>query len=401
MGFPTQVNVVAAPAVAGDFASCNPRATVDASYGALVAGPNGLTVGRFAWVDSSNLTANNTGSGAPTGFCRRDQKGLITAYLGDDTMSINAGSPATLFSAGDFWAKNDGAVTSAIGMIAYALNSTGQVAFNVAGTPPSAASCTGGTVAKIVSATTGAAIPTTTPSMTASISGTTLTVTAVASGTVVGIGQVLSGGSSSVGYVDANTTITGYGTGTGGTGTYTVSISNAVTSTTITASGGCMTLTGANTTGVFAVGQTLSVASSGSLTAGTTITGIVSAPGGAAGTYLLNQVAATAVTAGTITATNAMFLTVDSSSTGTWGLNDLLVGAGIPTTGTLSNITATGAQNAALTGLGGAGTYLASGYYTAVTAEAISVNAGIATKWIATSVGAPGELVKMSSWLLG
>jgi hypothetical protein len=162
-----------------------------------------------------------------------------------------------------------------------------------------------------------------------------------------------------------------------------------------------MTLTGANTTGVFAVGQTLSVASSGSLTAGTTITGIVSATAGAAGTYLLNQPAATAVTAGTITASNAMFLTVDSSSTGLWGLYDLLVGTGIPTTGTLSYISATGAQNSALTGLGGAGTYLATGFYAAVGAGTITVNSGTATKWVASSIGAPGELVRMTTWLNG
>jgi hypothetical protein len=36
-----------------------------------------------------------------------------------------------------------------------------------------------------------------------------------------------------------------------------------------------------------------------------------------------------------------------------------------------------------------------------VTSTTITVAAGTATKWIAQSIGAPGELVKMSSWLLG
>jgi hypothetical protein len=402
--FPNKVNVQGAPAVLGDFCDSNPRATVDAGAGAFVAGANGVSVGLFAWADSSNITVSNTGQGAPTGFVHRAQQGIITSYLAENTLAIPAGFPVTLFNEGGFWVLNSGTTTSAIGNTAYANYATGAVTFAASGTPPTSGSCTGGTVQKIVSASTGAAVPTTAPSCTASITGTVMTVTAIASGTVLGAGQTLSGGTSSTGYVDANTTILSYvaGSGTnGGIGQYNLSIANTVTSTTITASGGSMTLTGANTSGVFAVGQTLSVASSGTFTAGTTITGLVSATAGAAGTYLLNQPAATAVTAGTVTATNAMFFTADSSSTGSWQLNDLLVGSGIPTTGTLSYISATAAQNANLTGAGGAGTYLATGYYTAVTSETITVNIGVATKWVASSVGAPGELVKMTSWLNG
>jgi hypothetical protein len=398
-GFPTQVNVLAAPAVLGDFADSNPRATVDASAGAFVAGANGVSIGLFAWADANNITVSNTGQGAPTGFVHRDQQGIITAYLAPSTLSLYPGAPVTLFNAGSFWVQNSGSTSSAIGQTAYANFQTGAVTFGTSA--PTSGSCTGGTVVKNISASTGAAIPATAPSMTGSISGTTLTVTAVASGTVVGIGQVLSGGSSSVGYVDTNTTIVGYGTGTGGVGTYTVSVSQTVASTTITASGGCMTLTGANTSGIFTVGNTLSVASSGTLTAGTTITAIVSATGGGAGTYLLNQPAATAVTAGTITSTNTSLLTVDSSSTGSWAVNDLLTGgANIPSSAPLSYIVATGANNANLTGLGGAGTYLVSQSYTFASGT-VSVNVGVATKWIASSIGAPGELVKMTSWLNG
>jgi len=399
MGFPRQVNVVAAPAVLGDFADSNPRATVNASAGAFIAGPNGVAVGAFAWADAQNITVSNTGQGAPTGFVHRDQQGIITTYLADDTLMMYPGSPVTLFNEGGFWALNTGTTTSAIGNKAYANNATGQVTFNVTGTPPTSGSCTGGTLAKIVSASTGAAIPATAPSCTAAISGTTMTVSAIAAGTVIGVGQVLSGGSSTVGYVDANTTVTGFVSGTnGGVGVYTVSISQTVASTTITASGGCMTLTGGNTTGVFSVGDILAVASSGSLTAGTYITGIVSATGGAAGTYLLSAPAATAVAAGTITATNAMFFTVDSSSTGVWQLNDSLNSSGLTVP---CYITATAAQNANLTGTGGAGTYRTNQYQTAIGAQTFTVNVGTETKWVAASIGAPGELVKISTWLLG
>ena len=398
--FPRQVNTKGAPAVVGDWCDGSPRSLVNNGQGAFAAGPNGLTVGLFAWADSTNTVLNNYGTGAPTGFIHRNQQGLQTAYLSFYGMTMVPGTPAEAANAAGVYAYNSGTTTSTIGMTAYANYQTGAVTFGTSA--PTSGSCTAGTVVKNISASTGAAIPATAPSMTASISGTTLTVTAVAAGTVVGVGQVLSGGSSTVGYVDTNTTITGFVSGTnGGVGVYTVSISQVVASTTITASGGCMTLTGANTSGIFTVGNTLSVASSGSLTAGTTITGIVSATAGAAGTYLLNQPAATAVTAGTITSTNTSLLTVDSSSTGAWAINDLLTGgANIPSTAPLSYITATGATNANLTGLGGAGTYLVSQSYTFASGT-VTVNVGVATKWIASSIGAPGELVRMTTWLNG
>lgn len=398
MGFPRQVNVQGAPAVAGDFCDANPRSTVDAGPGGFIAGPAGLTVGHFGWLAADGISVNNTGAGAPTGFVRRDQQTIISAYLAEESTVLYPGAPATLFNAGGFWALNDGSVAATPGMTAYADNATGKVSFNVANTPPTSGTASAATLAKIVSAITGAAVPSTAPSMTASISGTTLTVTAVASGTVVGAGQVLSGGSSTVGYVDANTTILSQLTGSaGGVGTYELSISGNVASTTITASGGCMTLTGANTTGVFAVGQTLTVATSGTFTASTTITSIITGSGGP-GTYLLNQPAATAVSGGVVTASNAMFLTVAGTVSGTFALNDLLTGSGVAAGTT---ITATGAENANLTGLGGAGTYLTDTYQTAITAQTIGVNSGTATKWVASSAGAAGELVKMTSWLNG
>ena len=69
MGFPRQVNVQAAPAVAGDFCDANPRSVVDAGQGGFVAGSSGLTIGSFAWADTlTNKIANSFGAGAPAGF---------------------------------------------------------------------------------------------------------------------------------------------------------------------------------------------------------------------------------------------------------------------------------------------------------------------------------------------
>ena len=52
MGFQTTVNLQQAPAVAGDFATANPRASFPAGEGQYVAGASGVTVGRFAWIDA-------------------------------------------------------------------------------------------------------------------------------------------------------------------------------------------------------------------------------------------------------------------------------------------------------------------------------------------------------------
>jgi len=75
MPFQKSVGTQPAPAVAGDFASANPRLSALAGPGGFIAGPNGLVVGRFAWqsmnvVDSNDAPAqvNNTGSGIVTGF---------------------------------------------------------------------------------------------------------------------------------------------------------------------------------------------------------------------------------------------------------------------------------------------------------------------------------------------
>jgi hypothetical protein len=385
MPFPSAVNVVQAPAVVGDFASTNPRSSVDAGPGALVAGPNGVTVGRFAWADANNITVSNTGTLAPTGILARDQQAIITAYLGESTMVVPTGLPVTLYFAGDFWVKNDGTTAATIGQKAYANNVTGQVSFAATGNPTVGATATSATLAKVVSAATGGALPTTNTA-TGSIAGTVLTVTAVGTGSVLGAGLSVAGTG-----VDTATVIVNQLTGTAGsTGTYTVNVSQTVASTALTIGGGGLTLTGANTSGVFAPGM---VISGTNIPTGTTILGYGTATAGGAGTYYTDRPASTAATASTITATNAMYLTVDASSSGVWAINDLLTGSSV----VAQSISATGATNANLTGVGGSGTYLTNGYQTALTAQTISVNSTTETPFRASSAGAVGELVKISN----
>lgn len=133
--FQTAINVTQAPAVAGDFASTNPRHSTLSVPGGFVAGASGLTVGLFAWADSSTGTIlSNTGSGAPTCFVHRNLQATITAYLGVFGMTIPAGTyVGDMFDAGDFYCVNAGAGATTIGMKAFANTTNGTISFAAAG----------------------------------------------------------------------------------------------------------------------------------------------------------------------------------------------------------------------------------------------------------------------------
>lgn len=204
MGFQTAINQYPAPGVEGKFASANPRASVVAGDTALLAATGGVIVGRFAWTNSADTTATNTGTGAPNGFVANELQAFIQTFGDGSSLTIPAGRNVTLFNQGDFWVRIANACTK------------GQKVFASLADGRASAAAAGATIAAA--------------SVTAAISGTTMTVSAVGSGTLV-VGQEISG----TGVTDG-TYITALGTGTGGTGTYTVSSSQTVSSTTITAS---------------------------------------------------------------------------------------------------------------------------------------------------------------------
>lgn len=153
--FPNSVQTRPAIGVAGDFASYNPHASVNALEGELIAGTAGLTAGRFAWRDGSNpLRLNNSGSGAPIGFIGRHWEATITVFLAEfgGVGGILPGRNATAYKAGDFFALNEGAGAATIGMKAYAELTTGRVQFAATG-----ASISGWVETKWFAATAGAA----------------------------------------------------------------------------------------------------------------------------------------------------------------------------------------------------------------------------------------------------
>ncbi|HWE98832.1 MAG TPA: hypothetical protein VG248_03460 [Caulobacteraceae bacterium] len=293
--FPSQVQTYQAPAVEGDFASANPRASVLAGAEALVAGPNGVTVGRFAWVDTTGQLASNNSpyGGAPDGFVHREQQALITTFLASSGLLVPQGFMVTLHQEGDFWVKHTGTIVATKGMKAYANLATGAIAFAATGAPPSSGSGSASSIAA------GAGSVTASIAIVAPNNGPdygVMTVTAVGSGSLP-VGAVLSGTG-----VQTGTAITAQLTGSaGGIGTYQVSIPQTTASTTVTAAFGTLTV-GGTVAGVFEVGGALSGTN---VVAGTTVTALGTGTGGA-GTYIVNNntvVSSTAISSTTFVET--------------------------------------------------------------------------------------------------
>lgn len=131
MSFQTTINRQPAPAVAGDFASANPRASVIAGESALIVGTGGVLVGSFAWADANGVVTN-AGAAAPTGFVHREMQAAITTWLAESGMVVPAGSIITLMGEGDFWAKTVGSA-AAVGNKVFASNTTGAIKCGAAG----------------------------------------------------------------------------------------------------------------------------------------------------------------------------------------------------------------------------------------------------------------------------
>jgi hypothetical protein len=243
--FPSQVQVQPAIGVEGDFCDHNPRSSVDAGPGGLVAGPSGATIGRFAWAtypadgDGAPAFVNNFGGGPVTGFVHRAQQALLTAYLQAYGMLIPAGFQMALMSSGGFFAKNAGATQCQVGYKAFANILNGSVSFAPAGTIPGGASGATSAVVK------------TTLTVVGSISGNVLTVESVGAGAVYN-GAILA--SNGVGRVVKQLSGTPKGAGT-----YLLSVNeqNVAAGTTIGGFYGVITF-GTVTGGPFTVNMALS-----------------------------------------------------------------------------------------------------------------------------------------------
>lgn len=364
MGFQRTVNLQPAPAVAGDFASANPRASVMAGEGQIVAGASGVTVGKFAWLDSAGSKAYSYGiiGQSPNGFVARSDQALITTYLSEAGVVIPAGFPVTMFNAGDFWVLVTGATAATIGASVYATYATGDITIGAAATGATATGSMGATMTAAIGCT-----------CTASGSGTTLTTSSQTG--YLSVGDTISGTG-----VPSGTTIIAQLTGTAGAaGTYQTSVATTASSATVTSFGTTINVTAI--TGYLSVGDTLST--------GGVVTAQVSGTAGSTGRYTFS-VPATAYTAsGTVTAYGQV-LNITAVASGTLAVGDPVSGSGV-TSGSLITSQISGT-------VGGIGLYNLSAPATAYAASTtITVTAGVLTSFKAMSNAAVGELCKISN----
>ena len=282
----SQVNVVPAPGVPGDFCDANPRYSAVSGPGGFVAGPGGVQAGGFCWalpgyldVDSGPQVVVGYGSGPVMGFVHREMQGILTSPFTAASLVVPQGFMVTPMSAGGFWALNSGATQCVFGMKAYANYANGLITFAATGSPSGATS-------------TSYTIAAETFSWTGSINGNVLTVASGGSGTIVA-GAVISG----TGVTTGNSIGRQISGTAGGAGSYSLAYSEetAVASTTIGGTYGLFTA-GGTVTGTFGVGQTLSGTG---VTAGTAITQLGTGTGGA-GTYYVNTTQT--ASSGTVTA---------------------------------------------------------------------------------------------------
>lgn len=213
MTFQRVINQQPAPAVAGDFASNNPRSSVipPVDSGFVAAAGEAVTVGYFAWGGSDGKVYSNKADlpagGSQLGFVARqpnEPSALITAFLGESVMTLQQGLPVTLLNSGDYWAPLKGGNP---GDTVYATAATG------APTTDAAAGANPDTGFKIVAPVPVDAV--TDNATTIAANTGVMTVAAVASGVIV-VGQRVTG----VGVPD-ETFVTGQLTGAaGGAGTY-------------------------------------------------------------------------------------------------------------------------------------------------------------------------------------
>ena len=302
-GIQTTVNTLQNPAVVGDWCDSNPRYSVDAGPFGLVAGPNGLTVGRFAWVTATYLdsdgapsVANNFGIGAPIGFVHRENQALITTFLADSGLVIPGGYQCTLTSSGGVWVANSGTTQAQFGQKAFAYTATGLAAFAPTGTIFGGASASGSSIAAETFSVTGSIA---TSGGQAYSQPSILTVTAVGSGilyagaSIAGTGIPTNPAPQIVGQITPLLA----GETTGGIGRYALNLNELTTvSETITGTYGLLTVGTLIGAAAFAVGDQLTGTG---VVAGTSITALGGGTGGT-GTYIVNNntvVASTTITA--------------------------------------------------------------------------------------------------------
>lgn len=372
MGFQNQVNIQQAPAVAGDFASANPRRSAVASEAGFVAGPGGVIVGRFAWVgaDGRTVQSHGTAPAAPAGFVHREQQALITQYLGQASNVISEGFPVTIMESGDFFATVVGGTAATRGATVYADYDTGEINIGSAATGASVTASIGSTNTASLGATFTASADT---------DATRIVVSAVTG--LISVGETLSGTG-----ITAGTKVVSQVSGTtGGAGTYQLDKTNTASSATVTSFGNVVKVT--STTGLISIGDTIS--GGAGFPAGATVVSQASGTTGGAGNYVISAPGTAYVASASGVTTFGAALNVTAVGSGALGVGMPVSGSGVPSGAVIaSQVSGT---------VGGIGVYIISPAATAYAASTtVTATGGVATSWVASSAAAVGELTIIS-----
>lgn len=293
-GFQTFVQRDPAPAVLGDFASMNPRATALAGAGAFrsastlnyLSAQNNAVVGNFAWGQGAYAYGQKPTGASVAGFVANELQTIIPflapgAGVNPVRLAVQDGFPVTLYTHGDFWVLPTNMLSGAVaaGDTAYTRPADGSVTND-----PTAFAATGvgaGANVTISAVTTGALVPGMILAGVGVDAG--LTVVSQTSGTPGGAGVYVT--STATGF--ASTAVTSAAVDTG----YKFQSSttaDAVTtaSATIAANTGVLTI-GAMASGVVEVGQNVSGTG---VPSNLFIQAQLTGTAGGAGTYQLNTI---------------------------------------------------------------------------------------------------------------
>jgi hypothetical protein len=149
MPFQTSVLIEPAPGLEGGWASNNVWTSMvnpnngdptAPGYTSWQVGPGGLTVGRFAFADTTTGLVTRAHPGTSTvrvGFVHRYQPVLINGYLGQTGSDMYAGQEVDITDGGDFWARFAAAPT--LGFKVFASLTDGTASTGAAGTAPTGA----------------------------------------------------------------------------------------------------------------------------------------------------------------------------------------------------------------------------------------------------------------------
>jgi hypothetical protein len=143
------------------------------------------------------------------------------------------------------------------------------------------------------------------------------------------------------------------------------------------------------TSGTLPVGATIAGAG---IPAGIKVTGqLTGSPLGGVGTYTLSYADLNIAPGTALTGSYGILTVTVAPTVGSFSVGQRIAGAGVVANTAVTQLG---------TGTGGNGTYIVDNP-TVVASAALTGGTAVETKWFATSAGAPGGLVKMSSWPQG